>query len=681
MKVSFDWLRDYVQVKGSSTDLAERLTNAGLHVEKIESVSDDSVFEIEVTSNRPDWLSHIGVARELHAITGKPFSIPRLTKRKTSRTMRSFKILVPDLKFCPYYSAVLLEGVELAKTPDWMKKRIEACGIRSINLIVDITNYVMLECGQPLHAFDADRLHGDSIAARRARKGETLVAIDDSSYKLTTDDVVSADEHGPIAIGGVMGGKRSEVSENTRNVLIESAFFEPLPIRVTSRRLGLTSESSYRFERGVDPRGVDWARDRAVDLILKYAKVKLTSSVFRSGRLPMREPKIKLQWSEVKRILGVQVPGSSAFLARLGLRVQTGKGTITVGIPTFRPDLSRSADLIEEIARLYGYGRIPETFPSVIPLEQKRDDLLDLTDRIRDLGVGLGLNEAISFSLVNPAPLERLGIMKERWVRLDNPRNRELNLMRPSLLPGLLEAVRRNFYAGENEIALFEVGNRYLNQENRFEEPMVAIVLAGERRAHWLDSARSVGFYDLKGLIEELFHRLGLRELNLLVSENPIYRSGECTILQVRNKVIGCFGALSERVRSLYDVDRPVFYGEFSLAQIEPFWKRDVSFFEIPKYPASPRNLTLIMEEKLEAQMIMNRIREMAGALVAQIDVMDLFKGGSVPKGKKSLSFRISYQAKDRTLQNEEVNRLHFSIIDSLKDSFGAQLPKGKDGS
>ena len=304
MKVSLNWLNDYVSIKDSPQKLAERLTMAGLEVKKINSAAKDTVFETEITSNRPDWLSHLGTAREIHAVTGGKFKIPPLSHRMTQKSEKRFKVSVPDSGLCPYYSAVLLEGVEWGRTPQWMKERLEACGIRSINLVVDITNYVLLEWGQPLHAFDADRLAGNKISARRARSGERLIAIDGMNYELTGEDLVIADSKGPVAIGGIMGGKDSEVSEGTKNILLESAFFTPSAIRRTARRLVLGSESSYRFERRVDPRGVDRARERAVYLLTQHARLKRISPVFCAGRLPIQEPNISLRLEEIKRIVG-----------------------------------------------------------------------------------------------------------------------------------------------------------------------------------------------------------------------------------------------------------------------------------------------------------------------------------------------------------------------------------------
>ena len=682
MRVSLNWLKDYVPLKGSAESLSDLLTMAGLNVERLERTADDTIFEIEITTNRPDWLSHIGVAREIHAVTGSRFSIPPFQVKVQRESEKSFKISTPDANFCPYYSAVLLEGVEWGKTPEFMKKRLEACGIRSINLIVDITNYVLLEWGQPLHAFDADRLHGDKISARHAQSGEKIIAIDGINYELAKDDIVIADAKGPVAIGGVMGGKESEVSHKTKNVLLESAFFAPSRIRATARRLGLGSESSYRFERKVDPAGVDQARERAIYLITKYARVKRISSVFKGGKPPVKSAKILLQYSEIKKILGIEIPQAKvkSYLNRLGLRV-SGKGKkISAQAPSFRADLLRPIDLIEEIARLYGYNKIPETLPLMSPIEPRINPILALEQQVRSLCTSFGFYEAVSFSLVETAPFDQLGLYPNDRTRLVNPRNKELSLMRPNLLSGLAQAVRRNLAVGETDVRLFEVGNRYLDSGNQLpkEERMLGFILSGEGRLNWIEKKRQVSFYDIKGIVEELLSQIGVQSIEAKEDTRSIFQAGEGISLLVKNEQIGCYGSLSDKVRKIYDIEKSTFYAEFSLEKILTLIKKDSSISEIPKFPFSPRDLTLILNEAVKAEAIIARIREMAGELASKIEVFDHFMGGQVPKGKKSLSFRIFYQAKDRTLQNEEVNQLHFSIIDSLHKSLGAELPKAK---
>lgn len=678
MKISLNWLKDYVHIKGSAESVSHFLTTAGLKVEQLEHLQDDTIFQIEVTTNRPDWLSHLGVAREVHAVTGNRFAFPPFKIKSNGKTEKVFKISIPDRELCPYYSAVLLEDVKWGKTPDFMKKRLEACGIRSINLIVDITNYVLLEWGQPLHAFDAGRLRGNEISARCARAGEKIIAIDGMTYDLVKGDIVIADANGPIAIGGVMGGRDSEVTEKTKNILLESAFFAPTFIRRTARRLGLGSESSYRFERRVDPKGVDQARDRAVYLISKYAQVGKISRVFRSGALSSKEPRITLQRSEVKRILGVDVSQTQikSILTRLGLRVTGTASMIRASVPSFRStDLKRPIDLIEEVARIYGYDRIPETLPSLTPVEPIVDPILIAEKKARELCVGLGFQEIITYSIVEGS------IVQEQGIRLINPKNKELNLMRPDLLHGIAQTIHRNFFAGQNDFWLFEIGNRYIAKDQKLpkEERLLALAVSGEGRSNWVENKRPNTLYDLKGAIRQLLVRFGLNhQIEDLPFSSFIYKEGEALSLNKGTHKLGSYGTLSDQVRKRYDLDKPVYYAEMSLEALAQYQTSELEVKDLPKYPSSPRDLTLILDESIQAEQIFKQVKDLGGTLVSSVDVFDYFKGGQIPEGKKSLSFRIFYRAEDRTLQNEEVNQLHFSIIDSLHQSLGAELPKGK---
>lgn len=682
MKVSLNWLKDFVAIKGSYQTLAHDLTMAGLEVRKVESTKDDTIFETDVTTNRPDWLSHLGVAREIHAVRGSHFALPPHEICSRSRTTRSFKISILDPELCPYYSAVLIEGVVWNETPELMRRRLEACGTRSVNLIVDITNYVLLELGQPLHAFDADRLNGEVICARRARKGEKMVAIDGVTYELEQDDLVIADSKGAVAIGGVMGGKDSEVSQKTTNILLESAFFAPSAIRKTSRRLGLASESSYRFERRVDPLAVSRGRERAVCFIQKYCCPRRISRVFQSGDLPVKEPVIPLALSQVERVLGIRLPSRKvqSLLKRLGLQISGTAKKLTVRVPSFRSDLTRPIDLIEEVARLHGYEKIPETLPSMVPQEPDVEPVLELEDRVRTLCVSLGLQEAITFGIVESAPLEKLGLYRPHWIRLVNPQNKELDLMRPTLLPGLLAAIRCNVHVGETDVRLFELGNRYLDGgQRRFpsEERTLALAISGEGKTNWMERPRAAGFYDLKGIIHELILRLGIGAIQTQAAVGAFYESGKGVCVRIQGEEVGHYGTLSRLVRDAYDVKRPVFFAELNLEKIASFTVTQKSVEDISKFPSSPRDLTVILPEAVRAQEVIDEIEARGGDWVQRVEVFDYFKGERLPPGKKSLSFRIHYQAKDRTLQNEEVNRLHFSMMDSMSRKFDAQLPEG----
>ena len=682
MKASLNWLKDIVSVRGSAEKIAYDLTMAGLEVKKTYAMDHDVMLETEITTNRPDWLSHLGMARELHAISGARFSIPPHENKVSRTSEKTITISIGDKELCPYYSACILEGVEAVETPKEIREKLELCGIRSINFLVDVTNFVLLEWGQPLHAFDLDRLEGSTIAARRAETGEKMTAIDGKQYELSADDLVIADENGPVAIAGVMGGKKTEVNRSTKNILLESAFFAPFTVRKTSRRFALVSESSYRFERRVDPKGVDEARERAIYLIRKYAHPKRVSRVFAAGKAPVSKIKISLTFQEVKRILGIKIPAGKikTLLGRLGLNVTAGKTSIRAEVPSFRADLTRPIDLIEEVARLYGYQRIPDTLPSVSPLEPHTDPLLLLEEKTRELSTGLGLDEILTYSLTESKCYEAAGFSKENWVKLINPQNKELNLMRPSLLGGLAAAVRKNIYAGRNSIWVFEIGNRYLSrpkQELPTEERMLAVAVSGFARENWLEQPRQANFYDLKGIVETFLLRAGVTEIRTEEAKDTFFCKGKGLSASSGSTLIGSYGELSEQARNCFDLERPVFFAELSLTKLLACLARSPKVVQdLPKFPPSPRDLTLILPEEIRSEAIVSRIEQLGRGLIQNIEPFAYFRGEKLPKGKKSLSYRIFYQSLERTLQNEDVNNLHFSIVDALSKDFGAQLPK-----
>lgn len=680
MRVSLDWLKDMVAVKGSAEKIAHDLTMAGLEVKKVFSLDRDAVLETEVTTNRPDWLSHIGVARELHAISGARFSLPPHENKIVRKSERSVTISIQDRELCTYYSACILEGIEPVDTPREIKERLENCGIRPVHFLVDVTNYVLLEWGQPLHAFDLDQLHGSHIAARRAHTGEHITSINGKVYELTEDDLVIADEKGPVAIAGVMGGKESEVGRHTKNILLESAFFAPFTVRKTSRHFALASESSYRFERRVDPAGVDEARERAIYLIRKYANPKRVSRVFCAGRPPISKINITLPLREIKKVLGVGIPPAQAktYLTRLGLRVSGGKSSIGVSVPSFRSDLTRPVDLIEELARLYGYGRIPETLPLVAPLEPRVDPLLALEEKTRGLCTGLGLDEVITYSFVESRPYEMAGYPKDRWVKLINPQNKELNLMRPSLLTGLAAVTQKNMYVGRDRVWIFEIGNRYLSARTRelpVEERTLALAISGSARDNWLEKPRQVNFYDLKGVVDTFLSRAGIREFRTEEASDSVFRAGKGIAVLADGAKLGVYGELSDQMKRFFDIEKPVFAAEFNLQELLRLCQGSTAVADLPRFPPSPRDLTLILPERARSETVMDRIEQLGRGLIQDIKPFACFHGEKLPKGKKSLSYRILYQSLERTLQNDEVNTLHFDIIRTLETEFGASLP------
>jgi len=681
MKISADWLKDYVRVKVSTQDLAQKLTMAGLEVKSVERVSEfkDEVMEIEITSNRPDWLSHVGVAREISALTNGKLVLPPLGNKIKRVGKADLKIVIEDTDLCPYYTACLLEDVQFEESPDFIKNRLRAVGMRPINLIVDATNYVLLEMGQPLHAFDRDRLAAAKIVIRRAHEKEKIKAIDGSEYALDGQDLLITDSHHPIAVAGVMGGMESEVGEKTKNILLESAFFSPTAVRKTSRKLSLVSESSYRFERGVDPAGVDLARERAIHLIQKFAsKVGRVSPVYRAGRLPSKKSEICFPLSEVRRILGLEISNDriAKYLHSLGLGVRMKKQIFFVKVPSYRQDLRMPVDLVEEIARLHGYERIPESLPLLEPLLSTDGIPLRLGDKIRENLVGAGFNEVVTFSLVSEKVFGKVGFDLSQTTRIINPQNKELTLMRPTFVPSLLEVIQINFHhTVETGLKIFELANVYGAEDGKklpSEELTLAVALAGSREGQWLEKGRKYSLFDLKGIFEEIFFSLGILNLEFVTAQNPFF--SQAYFLSVQNQKLGILGKSSPAVQEYYDIESDVFFGEVSLEKLALLASFDRKFRPLPRYPASRRDMAIVLAEAVQANDVVHLIQSLQLGAVKKIRVIDLYQGGQIPFGKKSLAFSIEYRLEDRTLTTEEINQLHSKVVAAVVNTFHAEL-------
>ncbi|MBI4970480.1 MAG: phenylalanine--tRNA ligase subunit beta [Candidatus Omnitrophica bacterium] len=648
MKVSLNWLKDYIDLKAPVAEVAHRLTMAGLEAKVPETVGQDSVMDIEITSNRPDWLSHVGVAREASAVFRKKLKTPvALAGAKLLKSEKIFRIAIENLKLCPYYSAVLVEDVQNIPTPDFMKKRLEALGLRPVNFPVDVTNYVLHEIGQPLHAFDADKIQGDTIYIRPARKGEKLTAIDGRDYELISTDLVIADASGPIAIAGVMGGKTTEVSAKTKNILLESAFFQPVSVRTASRRLNLMSDSSYRFERKVDPAGVNLGRDRAVQLMAEYMSVGKLSKVFKSGKPPVSSKKISLELDFVKKILGIELSANDVteILKYLGLGVTKKKSALVVDIPSFRPDLLVPVDLIEEIARIYGYDRLPESLPALEPLAKLSESIFSELDQVKRLCVGAGFNEAVNFSL--------------------------------TLKQGLIENVSRNLNLGNPNLSFFEVGRVYgAEGVNKLPDEIWSLGLAmtGKKLLNWKDKGRAVTLFDLKGVIQSLSGELSVSDIHFVESRHPFLADTANLQIRLGLEPVGILGELQSEIRARYDIAEKVFLAEIDLELL--FKRRAIKkqFTPFSKYPVVLRDLALLVPKQVKAGALMEQIRHTSGALLKNVELFDVFESDKLPAGIKSLGVTMHFQSEERTLSSDEVNVLQEKILSDLKAQFGAYL-------
>ena len=675
MKISTNWLKDFVELAPPVSRIAERLTLAGLEVKKCEVLKSpvDTVFEIEITSNRPDWLSHVGVAREIAAIENISLKGPVLDQEKSRLPPKGWDVKIKDAEGCPYYTGVLIEGITVHKTPDFIVDRLLVCGIRSINLIVDITNYVLLEVGQPLHAFDADLIRGNEIQLRKSKAGEKFISISGAELTLKPDDLVVADAERAIALAGVMGGKDTEITDRTRNVFLESAFFHPCRVRKMSRQHLLSSDSSYRFERRVDPEGVDTGCRRALWLIQKYGQPRTISSVVKAGEKPQIDVKsIYFRNDEVKQTLGVEVKPSQviSILTRLGLDAKPlSEGVLKVGIPAFRPDLTRPVDLVEEIARIYGYENIPETLPAQEPLAVGESPRLVLERTMRQLLSGAGFCETMTFSLISEAGLDTEKDLKHA-VKIVNPLHHGLHWMRPTLVTSLLEVIRKNVNAGADAIPLFEIANIYSMPDahkHPVEERVCAIMLYGKKNAQsWIDQARPVTFYDLKGAVENLLQTAGCAEVCVAKCIRSYLVPESTEELRLWQTPVALIGRVSPEVARHWDIREPVYYAEIALDKLLAHVRPVTTFAEWPRYPAIERDLSIVVKESVKCGDLMSEIRGMGQGLIRQVELFDLFRGKRVSAGCKNLAFRVVYQSAERTLVSDEVQNLHDQIAQTL---------------
>jgi phenylalanyl-tRNA synthetase beta chain len=631
----------------------------------------DTVFEIEITPNRPDCLSVIGVAREIAAIQKVSLTYPDFTLADKGNTIcerTSIKIEAPD--HCPRYVARLLEDITIKPSPFWMQERLLSIGQRPINNIVDVTNFMLMETGQPLHAFDFDFLAENRIVVRTADKGERFVTLDQKERVLDPEMLMICDGQKAVAVGGVMGGLNSEIEDSTTRVLLESAYFNPVSIRRTSKRLGLGTDASHRFERGVDPAGQIAAANRAAKLMR-----------------PQPVKSLKLSVKNTNRLLGTQVqPKEIANLLKSIEFTVEKKGSkkdgdfLTITPPSFRVDISRPEDLMEEVARLSGYNNIPTTFPVMPTTGRSFHKEIDVRDRIRRLMTGLGFRETTNYSFMHQQSADRLRLKaadpRRQLVDILNPLTEDQAAMRTSLVPGLLETVHYNFSQQIKNLKIFEIGKIFINENPRHlpsEPEILAGLWTGSRHeASWHDQAADCDFYDIKGVVEGLLNALqidGIIFTRFPENECAYTRTGHTAQILSNDTPLGLIGEIHPEVLANYDLKQPAFLFELHFDHLVPLIKDTKQSKPIPKFPAIFRDITIIVNNDIETQKIVAEGHNQAEALVESFNLLDVFEGKPIAEGKKSVSLRVTYRSPYKTLQDED------SIADRLVKAFKASLP------
>jgi len=649
----------------------------GTSLEEILGASDVSI-EVKVTPNRPDCLSMIGIAREVGAILGQKVHIPKIKlSEKGGQVEKLAGLVVKSAKDCPRYIGRVITNVKIGSSPLWMVRRLKAVGLRPIGNVVDITNYILWETGHPLHAFDLERLEGRKIIVRRAQPGERMTTLDEVERPLDPEILVIADAKATVALAGIMGGLHSEVTEKTTHVFLESAWFNPVLIRRGSKRLGLRTEASYRFERGADPEAVSYASQRASQMLAELAGGTLAKGCLDKYAQSYKPLALTLRHARVESILGepLKTDEVTRTLKRLGLNVKNGKGKYHIGIPSFRPDLTREIDLIEEVARSLGYRRFKGKFTtkggySGTILSEER-----VENELRTLLLGFGFLEILAPSLTHRATLEG-ALLLEDSVPLRNPLSEDMAILRPSLLPGMLGAIARNFSFGAKNLRLFEIGKTFRldNQGSAVERTALGLAVTGQvRPAQFRDPDRAVDLFDVKGMLDGVLARFGLPGVEITPSEVwPFLDLGGS--LFAGGLGLGCLGRVKRSVVEQFDIRNEVYISELEIETLSQVRSPAITAVPISRFPAVERDLSIVVSEEVPWATIEKAVRKAGGELLEELSLFDVFRHERIGPNRKALGFSLRFRAKDHTLSAEEVEDILAASFQRLSQGFGATL-------
>jgi len=639
----------------------------------------DVIFEIGLTPNRADCLSVIGIAREIAAMLGKrvKYSSPEVVENGPAiDAVASVVIKDPDL--CPRYMARYVTGCKVGPSPGWMVKRLNAVGIRSINNVVDITNYVLLEYGHPLHAFDYRLLAGGTVIVKRAAEGESFVTLDGQERLLTSQDLTICDAEKAIALAGIMGGGNSEISDTTTDILLESAYFAPSAIRRTARRLGMHTEASHRFERGADVSILPRVLDRAASLMAELACGKIAIGSIDVYPSPIQPRVVSIRLERIERILGIEIPLEDVkrIFNNLEFTVECPEpGIFHVTVPTYRVDIEREIDLIEEVARLNGYENIPVTMPKVRTFSDRPSPHQALERKLRELFITHGLSEVITYSFVNPSVFNKIMLDEDdprrKPIRVLNPLSEDQAVMRTTLLPGLLDTTARNLSFRLMNVQVFEMRRIYLPVDDNDlpDEPVYAAgTLTGLRDPEsWNRSAESLDFYDVKGMLENIFEMLGISNVVYEARDlEAFYHPGKACSVYFGAERIGSLGEIHPTVQENYAIEKPLYYFELNFEKLLSFCTGVTSVLPPPRFPETFRDIAMLVEDDIETGGVLDCIRGNKIKEIENVELFDLYKGPGIPEGHKSIAVRVRYRSPERTLTDEEVNRLQEQVVQNL---------------
>jgi phenylalanyl-tRNA synthetase beta chain len=706
MDISYNWLRELTGARLTAGELRERLTMAGLEVEAVHEAGDDFILEIAVLSNRPDLLSHLGVAREVCVLAGGEMRWPEMRAAREEGKTESFaSVEVQAGDLCARFTARVVRGVRIAPSPAWLVSRLQAIGQRSINNVADITNYVMLELGQPLHAFDLEKLNERRLIVRRAHAGERLITLDEVERELDAEMLVIADAARAVAIAGVMGGAETEISDATQDVLIEAAHFAPASVRRTSRALGLQTEASDRFERGVDHEGQVRAQARAAALITELAGGIATADAIDIYPHPPAPTIVPLRFARVRELTGLDVPpqDSLRILGALGVELAGANGAAQsagdaggkheakadFASPSWRTDIRIEEDLVEEVGRHFGYDKVSDTLPAANVAGEYRAHEGRRREARRALNA-CGFDEALTFSFIDTAHdeqfellpgLVRHAVESSRFVTLDNPIIEGAARMRPTLLTGLLESARHNFNHGTRDVRLFEMGRVFAADEAAGGQPreieacaLVATGVATEE-GH-AGASRELDFYDLKGALESALAALNVAAPEFAPTSARHLREGQAAQILLAGQAAGTLGRLADDVAAAYKFKQPIYVAEVDFTALLAAVETGVRYTPLARFPSVMRDASLVADRRVTFAEMRRAVVELNLEQVRRVTLVYVYEGERVPEGRRSVTLRIEYRADDRTLRDEDVDALHARIVNTLEEKFGAQLKR-----
>jgi len=653
----------------------------------------DEVLDFDLTPNRSDCLSMLGAAYEIAAILGRPVQLPDAEKGlesgSTGQAANSISVEITAKEQCSHYAARYIENVKLGPSPLWMQNRLMAAGVRPINNIVDITNYVMLEYGQPLHAFDADKLANGHIDVRLAKQGETIVTLDGVERTLEPHMLLITDGTKPVALAGVMGGENSEVTETTTRILLESAKFDGGTVRKTSRQLGLRSEASLRFEKEVNPEAVIPALNRAASLMAEYAGGQVAAGIVEASTQQTKPAQIELSVSKINQYLGTELSTEQVneIFARLHFTADVHGETFTVHVPSRRGDITRTVDLIEEVARLYGYDNIPTTLMSGITTPGSLTKEQSVRRLTRQVLTGSGLHEAITYSFTHPEQIREFpgAYAQSKPIGLSMPMSEERSTLRTSLIPHMLDVAAYNRNRNTPDVAVFEIGKVFVTDEAALtklpeERVFLSALLTGKRHeTHWTGKAGDVDFYDIKGVFERLVSFLGIQGIGYKAAQPEGFHPGRTAHITLDTaegtKVIGTIGQLHPALQQQKDL-ADVYVLEVEFAELAAHADERITHKLLPRFPSIGRDIAVVVGREVQAGDLIANARSVAGSLLESIQVFDIYTGDRLGDDKKSVALALVYRTPDRTLMDEEVTELHAKVVSSLEQTFGAELRK-----